>query len=357
MTPWVRDRTQLQTFAECAERMVAAEQFGYYSSWLTEHHFANDPTYDALGYPAADNPAYDLTPDPLTFLTFVAAKTRTLRLGTGVVVLHYDHPIRVAERAAMLDVLSNGRLELGVGRGSGRIEPAAFHVVQEGNREKFKEALDIIRLAWTGRPFRFDGDYYQFPELAVVPTPIQQPPPIYVAASSTESFGWTGAYGLPYCYVGGAWGPVPRAAYRAQHEQYLAAARTAGHDTTKMLFPHHLLMYCADTDDRAEAVATEYMSRFHAMVEAHYERLRYPEIDQGRFSRLRSADDLGELVRTMIELNLIGSPETCARKLEAYLEVFDLNYLVTAVDFGAMPHNLVLDSMERFARFVMPRFS
>src|SRR4051794_19583216 len=119
MTPLVRGRTQRQTLEECAERMIAAEQFGYHSSWVTEHHFANDTSYNALGYPVEDNPAYDLTPDPLTFLTYVAAKTKTLRLGTGVVVLHYDHPLRVAERAATLDQLSGGRLELGVGRGSG----------------------------------------------------------------------------------------------------------------------------------------------------------------------------------------------------------------------------------------------
>src|SRR5688572_17486342 len=109
---------------------------------------------------------------------------------------------------------------------------------------------------------------------------------------------------------------------------------------------------CAET----ERVAFEYMPRFHAMVEAHYERLRYPDIDQGRFSRLKSKDDLPDLVRTMTDLNLIGSPETSARKLEAYLPLVNLNYLVTFVDFGAMPHNLVLNSMERFARYVMPRF-
>lgn len=117
------------------------------------------------------------------------------------------------------------------------------------------------------------------------------------------------------------------------------------------------MMYCADTDEEAEKVITEYMSRFHAMVEAHYERLRYPDIDSGRVRILQSAEDLPNLVRTMTELNLIGSPETCARKLQAYLPIVNLNYLLTSVDIGGMPHNMILDSMERFAKYVMPRFT
>src|SRR5688572_23950542 len=112
MAHWERGRTERQVLREITDRMVLAERVGFYSSWITEHHFANDPTYDPFGFSGKEFAAYDLSVDPLTFLTYVAAKTTTLRLGTGVVVLHYDDPLRIAERAAMLDILSDGRLEL-----------------------------------------------------------------------------------------------------------------------------------------------------------------------------------------------------------------------------------------------------
>lgn len=357
MTHWERGRTQRQVLDETVDRMVRAEQLGYYASWLTEHHFANDHDYDPLGFPAEEFPAYDIAPDPLTFLNYVASRTTRLRLGTAVIVLNYDDPIRVAERAAMVDVMSGGRLELGVGRGSGRREPAAFHVPQERNRERFKEMLDIINLAWTGEPFTYDGEFFHIPEVAVVPKPIQQPgPPLYVAAGSAETFPLVGSYGLPYCYTGGAWGPVPRAAYRDNHRRFEEAARAAGHDPNALLFPHVLLTYCGETDAEAEAVASEYIPRFMAMVEAHYERLRFPDHDRARPGNLQSADQAESLTRQMVELNIIGSPETCIQKLEAYLPLTNLNYLLAFVDFGAIPHDLVMKSMERFAEQVMPHF-
>ena len=117
------NRPQQQVFAEGVERMVLAEELGFWSAWVTEHHFANDPEYLPYDAPEARYPAYDLVSDPLTFLSYVAGRTSRIRLGTGVLVLPYDDPLRIAERAAIVDQLSGGRLELGIGRGSGFREP------------------------------------------------------------------------------------------------------------------------------------------------------------------------------------------------------------------------------------------
>jgi alkanesulfonate monooxygenase SsuD/methylene tetrahydromethanopterin reductase-like flavin-dependent oxidoreductase (luciferase family) len=117
---------------------VEAERLGYWSCWTTEHHFGSNPEYRPFGVPEDeyDMADYDMVADPLTLFTYVAAKTERLRLGTGVVVVHWDHPIRIAERAAMLDLLSGGRLELGIGRGAGFREVGVFKVPTDGDESR-----------------------------------------------------------------------------------------------------------------------------------------------------------------------------------------------------------------------------
>jgi alkanesulfonate monooxygenase SsuD/methylene tetrahydromethanopterin reductase-like flavin-dependent oxidoreductase (luciferase family) len=357
---WDYRLTQREVVDQAIERMVTAEALGFHSAWLTEHHFAADTRYNPHGFLGKQFPAYDLSPDPLTILSHVAAKTSRIRLGTGVAVLHFDDPLRLAERAALVDLMSGGRLEFGVGRGGGFIEPAAFHVPREGNRERFEEALEIIRLAWTGERFSFDGTFYQVPELAVVPRPLQRPiPPIYVAATSPDSFDWAGRAGLPYSYVGGTREPVYGGRYRAQHAAYLAGAAAAGHDVSAMLFPHVLFAYCAESDDEANAVAEQYMMRHSVFSESHYEGRKHapPEDPYHSNPDEVNQENLRRVVREMLPLNLIGTPETIIERIEAYRRIVGLNYLLAYMDMGAMPQRLALRSMERFARDVMPHFA
>jgi alkanesulfonate monooxygenase SsuD/methylene tetrahydromethanopterin reductase-like flavin-dependent oxidoreductase (luciferase family) len=358
MTHWTQDRTQQQVLEQCVERMEFADRLGYYASWTTEHHFATDPTYLPYGLPEARFPAYDLASDPLTFLTYVAARTKQLRLGTAVLVLPYDNPIRVAERAALLDVLSGGRLELGIGRGSGAREHAAFGIPMGGNRAQYHEALEIVLRAWSGEPFSYQGEYFQIPELAVVPKPLQQPhPPIYIGSGSPESIRLTAERGFAYCSVAGSWGPFGLDRHKEVRDLYLASAAAAGRDVSGYLYPHVLLMYCGETDEEAEEVAVHYMMQFTLIVEAHYERQRLGGSTIAALGPNADADRVRQLAREMLALNIIGSPETCIRKLEAFKQVIDLNYFLGFVDFGGIPHDKVLASMERFARYVMPHFA
>ncbi|MFN8533397.1 MAG: LLM class flavin-dependent oxidoreductase [Dehalococcoidia bacterium] len=351
-------QTEQQVLTESVERMELADRLGYYASWTTEHHFATDPSYLPYGLEHARFPAYDLASDPLTFLTFVAARTKQLRLGTAVLVLPYDNPIRVAERAAMLDVLSGGRLELGIGRGSGAREHAAFGLPIGGNRAQYHEALEILQLAWTGEPFSFEGDYFQIPELAVVPKPLQQPhPPIYLGSGSPESIRLAAESGFAYCSVAGSWGPFGLDRHKQVRDLYLANAAAAGRDVSGSRHPHVLLMYCAETDEAAEEVALHYITQFTLLVEAHYERQRLGGATIGALTPEATAEDIRLLAHEMLPLNIIGSPQTCIRKLEAFRQVVDLKYFLGFVDFGGIPHDLVLGSMERFAREVMPHFA
>ncbi len=369
LTPhWQGDTTQAETYADMVDRIIFAEKCGYWSCWTTEHHFANDAEYRPFGWDKADFRAYDLAVDPLTLLTYAAAKTSRIRLGTGVLVLLYDNPLRIAERAAMLDVLSGGRLELGVGRGSGFREPAAFAVPDklEDSQDKYFEALEIILKSWSGEKFTHAGKYYSFPELEVVPTPIQQPfPKIFLSSGSTRSVEFAAEHGLSYAAVTGSWGWQGVEKHNATHAAFVAAAQRAGRSEDDFLYPNTQFLFCAETDAEAEEVAEEHLIKFTAHVEAHYQRelhggvaLRAFVGDEDSTPRKRTVNDIRELARNQFETNLIGSPATIAEKLTAVLErVPSINYVLAITDAGSPPRAFTHRSMELFADKVMPKFA
>src|SRR5215510_2737771 len=149
-------------YQETIEQIVYAEELGFDTAWLAELHF---------------NPLFSVMPAPLILAGAVAQRTRRIRLGTAVLLLPLQHPLRTAEEAAVVDLLSQGRLELGVGRGMIAIHFQGFNVPREESRARFEEALTIIKQAWTQETCRFAGKYFHVPETAVVPKPLQRPPP------------------------------------------------------------------------------------------------------------------------------------------------------------------------------------
>ena len=153
--------------------VVAAEELGFSSVFLVEHHFTG------FGQVSAS----------LNLLSYLAARTETIRLGTAVVVLPWHNPVLVAEEAATLDLLSNGRLDFGVGKGYRPYEFSGFCVPPDESTARFDEAIDVIRQAWTtkGR-FSYDGRWWHYDNIVVEPAPIQQPhPPFWMGAGSPES--------------------------------------------------------------------------------------------------------------------------------------------------------------------------
>ncbi len=153
--------------------VVAAEELGFSSVFLVEHHFTG------FGQVSAS----------LNLLSYLAARTERIRLGTAVVVLPWHNPALVAEEAATLDLLSNGRLDFGVGKGYRPYEFSGFCVPQEEATARFDEAIAVIRQAWTSKGrFSFDGRWWHYDNIVVEPAPIQQPhPPLWLGAGSAES--------------------------------------------------------------------------------------------------------------------------------------------------------------------------
>jgi probable F420-dependent oxidoreductase len=153
--------------------VVAAEELGFSSVFLVEHHFTG------FGQVSAS----------LNLLSYLAARTATIRLGTAVVVLPWHNPVLVAEEAATLDLLSGGRLDFGVGKGYRPYEFSGFCIPQDEATARFDEAIDVIRKAWTSKGrFSYQGRWWRYDNIVVEPAPIQQPhPPFWMGAGSPES--------------------------------------------------------------------------------------------------------------------------------------------------------------------------
>jgi probable F420-dependent oxidoreductase len=153
--------------------VIAAEELGFSSVFLVEHHFTG------FGQVSAS----------LNLLSYLAARTSTIRLGTAVVVLPWHNPVLVAEEAATLDLLSNGRLDFGVGKGYRPYEFSGFCIKQDEATARFDEAIDVIRKAWTSKGrFSYEGKWWRYDNIVVEPAPIQQPhPPFWMGAGSPES--------------------------------------------------------------------------------------------------------------------------------------------------------------------------
>lgn len=356
MTPTLQEGSSQRVLNECVDQIVSAEELGYYSAWVTEHHFASFPQYYPYGYDCGDYVSYDTVPDALTMLSWVAARTSRIRLGTGVVCLPYQHPLQVAERAAILDNLSGGRVELGIGRGGGWREPAAFGSAldEPASRRRFGEQVDILLKAWSDQWFRHAGEFYTFPEIRVTPPPVQRPhPTLYMACTSPASYEQAAIRGIPYSGVSAAHSRAAMAALTPAHERYLELANAAGHDMSSHHFPQTIIMYCGESDAEAEETMRASLTNFKLIAESHYENGR------GRYER-GSAGGRAEVERAVtaqLEHNIVGGPKTCIERLNEAQELSGLNYLLAIVNPGGVPHRKVLRSMERFAREVAPRFS
>src|SRR5258705_3172424 len=220
-------QTHAERYAEMLDLIALGDTLGFDVAWLAELHFGG---------------AFSLLASPLMVVPVIAQRTRRIRIRTAVTLLPLHNPLSCAEQAATADLLSGGRLEFGVGRGSIPSQFHGFGVPVSENRARFDETLEIIRRAWTQERFSYHGTYYQVENVAVVPRPLQRPhPPIRVAVHTAESFAHIGDLGLPI-YSGTTTTPLPQlreymALYRAHHA---AAGHTWQSDQMALMLPVHV---------------------------------------------------------------------------------------------------------------------
>jgi alkanesulfonate monooxygenase SsuD/methylene tetrahydromethanopterin reductase-like flavin-dependent oxidoreductase (luciferase family) len=328
-----------QVYEEHLEEWTEAERLGYDAVFLTEHHFT----------------AYNLMPSPNVMLAALAARTSALRLGIMVNVVPFHQPLRLAEEGAMLDVLSGGRLEFGVGRGIDFQEVVKLRMDYDELRPRFEEGVDLILAAWTQTEFEHAGTYYEVGRTAIYPRPLQRPhPPVWVAAESPATIEWTAARGFGMATIF-----LPTPMVREKLDFYLEAGTRAGQELTPAHFMLVRNIHVAPTDEEAVAEADP---AFKHMLMLFKNAAVPPDLsllpDSYAFHReaFRAFEEPLESFEDVVAAGLVlcGSPETVREQLAGQIDAIGMRQVCLNFAFGSLPHEQVMRSLRLFAAEVMP---
>ena len=258
--------------------------------------------------------------------------------------LPLHHPVEVAENYAMVDVVSGGRLEFGIGIGNTAVDFQVYGIPREESRDRFEEAAEVVLKAWTNERFNHEGRFWQFEDVPVYPRPVQQPtPPIWVAGHSPESLGWAGRHGFNIMTVAHPFPPEHYAPGLAAWREGLAEIGLApGQRHCKL----HLRTWVDEDGERAREIAEPAL-------------LRYDYISTvGRKARapFRTADTYPFADMRATGRNIYGNPDQCIAAINATLRNYQFDIFSTTFNFGGLPHEEVKRSMRLFAKEVMPAF-
>ena len=338
-----RDETwdERAVYDSALAQMLEAEGLGYQSVWIAEHHF-ND---------------YGLCPAPPVLASFIAARTTTLRLGMGVSLLPLHHPVDLAEQLAVLDVVSGGRLDVGVGRGGTLQDYQTFQSDRGESRERVEEGIALMRECWRGAPFDFKGRFHSAEGLHVRPRPLQEPhPPLFVATNSEDSVLSAARLGLPTMTSFF----VPMAEVQRRHHLYRETALAAGRSKDEI----------ADLESRSWLMRAVHVApdRETALRAAEPPWMSY----QRKMSKLRSDSQGGTVPnsfdRSMMKLRdfsdyvtdgwiLAGAPEEIGDLIQGHLETAGYQRLLLVMALPGLATDLALRSMRLFAKKVAPALS
>ncbi|MBM3223794.1 MAG: LLM class flavin-dependent oxidoreductase [Candidatus Tectomicrobia bacterium] len=336
--PWPEELEPQQIFVQTAEAAQCGEELGFVSLWLAEHHFSR----------------YGLGSSSLLLASHIAARTKTIRLGTAVLVPTLHHPLRLAEDTATLDVLSGGRLDVGYGRGAAGYEYNGYMVDREHSQERFREAITMIQGLWTTPEYTHTGQFFSVNRANLVPRPLQQPhPPVYVAATRTPAtLEFVLATGHPL--IVGVVLDTTNALDLCQ--RFVTRSAALGHHVPMSAIPFFRYCYVAETEAQArkdtEAAlnwnmdVNQWRRMFAEGSEVH------GRLDDFRRSRTETPPSYDYLCEHRA---FIGTPDQCAAKIKA-LQDQGIEYFGCNFAFGDLDHKKVLASMELFAKEVMPRF-
>jgi alkanesulfonate monooxygenase SsuD/methylene tetrahydromethanopterin reductase-like flavin-dependent oxidoreductase (luciferase family) len=339
--PALPGRSERESFEEAFAQVDAAERWGLDVMWLAELHF--DPQRSVLSA-------------PLSIASAIAARTSRIGIGIAVQVLPLCHPLRLAEEAATVDHISQGRLIFGVGRSGLPRTYEDYGVSYAESRDRFAEVLDIIEQAWSQPTFSYEGKYYTFKNIAVAPRPLQQPfPPIRIAAASPDTFPAAGERGLPV-FLNARHGSfsefVP--AIRDYREAYAAA----GHEGRGQVFLR-VPTYLAETEERARSEPKESLMHFYR---EQTERLRDSLTRAGTRAIEGRAERLARLEKLTYEEALtgqvlIGTPETVTERLRDLQEELGVDGILAELNCGGLiPHQEVMTALRLLCEEVKPRF-
>jgi alkanesulfonate monooxygenase SsuD/methylene tetrahydromethanopterin reductase-like flavin-dependent oxidoreductase (luciferase family) len=338
---------EAQTFHECLEQSVLADELGYHCVWEVEHHGLYEYSHSSA---------------PEIFLSFVAAKTKRIRIGHGVTLLpfRYNHPIRIAERVATLDILSGGRVNWGSGKSSSLVEQVAFESDIPKLHEQWLEAVEMIPRMWAADVFEHKGKHFQVAPTQVIPKPVQKPhPPMFAACSNPDSAAYVGKLGLGALNF--AFGSDDFLTQKvADYRRAVAEAQPVGRAKNNHFActPATLVL----EDDRKACAYGMRGARFFASSMAQY--YLSGTRPTGRLAVPRDFLPDDELETAMSQRNAPGSPVTlvvgdpaCARETVERFKDIGVDELILVMQMGTVPHEVILESLRTFADKVMPHFA
>ncbi len=333
--------TDEQAFATSFDEIDAAERWGLDAMWLAEIHV---------------NPERSVCSAPLTLASAIAARTKRMKIGTGVQVLPLCHPLRLAEEAATVDQISQGRLIFGIGRSGFPRTYEAYGVPYGESRERFAETLEILKRAWTEPSFSYHGKYYSFDNVRLAPKPYQKPwPDIRIAANSADTFPSIAQLGHGVL-VAVRQGTLEE--LEPNITAYRKAWKEAGHPGNGKVFLR-APVYVADTDQAARDEPEESLMYFYRYLG---ERLEDSATRQGvQQGELRAAR--GRRLQTITyeealrEKLIVGSPERVADRLMGLQETLGLDGILCEMNCGTkIPHHQVMKSLQLLCEKVKPQF-
>ena len=329
--------THVELFQRQLEEAELAERIGIDQMWFLEHHLQ----------PSA-------TPSPNLMIAAASQRTSRLRFGNMVNILPFRHPLLVAEEAAMLDNLTGGRFDMGLGRGLRPPEFEAFGVDQASSREMFLESFELICRIWADENFAHRGKYWTVVKNGPLSPPlVQRPhPPFLVSAQSEESLRWAAAHDIPFAQIDSM-------VEQARRDQALYREVQSAHEHKPA--PRLYLMreiYVGDSDQRARAEAEPYLLQYWDLWNRYTQFTRGGKLPDSYDFWRRQAPMLHAMRFNEIlahDMVLLGGPETVAEAILRLAGQLDLMGLALVFKLGAMPYDMIERSMTRFGDEVMPR--
>ena len=368
--PWT------QTVAMMREQTQIGEDAGFQTVWLTEHHFAHN------GY-------LNATPNPVLMCADLAAHCKKIRVGQAPIVLPDWHPLRVAEDVALLDNMTDGRVDFGAAKGINERATLQFNIDADRRDDKkcyrlFRESLEIVIKAWTEDPFTHKGEFYEFPVpgwhetnrmflphdnryhnddgeyvgMYIHPRPVQQPhPPVWLMSNAPFTYEFAGRSGYNVVAMSSPKGNL-RACWNAYKE---AADKTHG----KLLDPGEnlgmcVVIYVADTMERAAEVIRPAINKYYELLSGtrpsgEWMKKAYLNKDE----ELSAEDANKDWFDFLMERKIIwvGTADYVAERIEEFREEVNVNHIMLLQQFPGIDYTKILKSMDRFSGHVLPRFN
>ena len=317
-------------YQEFVEEVLLADSLGFDSVWLEEHHGVKNHYW----------------PSPLIALAGIASQTENIVLGTDILVLPFYHPVRVAEEAALLDIMSRGRFILGAAIGYKPDEFALYQVPLEKRGGRFEEAVCLIKQLWTQEEVNFEGHYFQVKGLKIEPRPLTSPhPPLWLG-------GWGEQALSRAARLGDAWVPGPTAnldkllqAQKIYHQNL----RELGVDPATKPTPLTREVIIADSNKQAREMAEK-----HLLIN-YRDEYGGGKWDHPLIGKEDSAP-VADLEAISRDRFLIGSPETIIQELHQFKDVFGVDHLICRLFFPGMRHDFIMQEIRQLAEEVIPEF-